>query len=70
MELPNVDEDGMWAGPSEPNSIFGHLGGATGTQQKLFRHSNMVMKCNTKVTIPNNDIKDKFFFVVYDFCSF
>ena len=70
MELPNVDEDGMWAGPSEPNSIFGHLGGATGTRQKLFRHYNMVMKCNTIVTISNDDIKDKFFVAEYDFCCF
>ena len=70
MELPNVDEDGMWAGPSEPNSIFGHLGGATGTQQKLFRHCNMVMKYNDTFTISYDDIKDKLFVAVYDFCPF
>ena len=47
MELPNTEEDGMWAGPSEPNSIFGHLGGATRRRQKLFRHNNMVIIPNT-----------------------
>ena len=50
----------MWAGPFEPQSIFGHLGGATGSQQKSFLHFHMVISCNCATLVCNHINKVKF----------
>ena len=50
----------MWAGPFEPQSIFGHLGGATGSHQKSFRHPHMVIRCNCATLVCNHINKVKF----------
>ena len=48
----------MWAGPFEPNSIFGHLGGATGSWQRFFRLHEWLF-CN--ILFENNKILHDYF---------